>query len=98
VLSRSMPRRDDALLFKETMRERIPCVVIVAGGFGGMVAAKALRKRPAEVERTDRNSHHLFQPLLYQVAKAMVAPGQIESPIRSTLGNQENIVYILSPL
>ena len=59
------------------MGERIPRVVIVGGGFGGLAAAKALRKTPAEIILIDRTNHHLFQPLLYQVATSELAPGQI---------------------
>ena len=60
------------------MPEHLPRVVIVGGGFGGLAAAKALRRTPADVILIDRNNHHLFQPLLYQVATAVLAPGQIE--------------------
>ena len=77
------------------MREHSPTVVIVGGGFGGLAAAKALRKTPAEVVLIDRNNHHLFQPLLYQVATAVLGPGQIGSPIRSILRNQKNTTVIL---
>ena len=73
-------------------RERI---VIVGGGFGGLAAAKALRKTPAEITLIDRTNHHLFQPLLYQVATSVLAPGQIGSPIRGILRNQRNTTVIL---
>ena len=52
---------------------QLPQVVIVGGGFGGLAAAKALRKTPAKVILIDRTNHHLFQPLLYQVATSVVA-------------------------
>jgi len=61
------------------MRET-PRVVIVGGGFGGLAAAKALKHSPVEVILIDRTNHHLFQPLLYQVATSVLAPGQISSP------------------
>ena len=77
------------------MGERIPRVVIVGGGFGGLAAAKALRKTPAEIVLIDRTNHHLFQPLLYQVATSELAPGQIGSPIRGILRNQKNTTVIL---
>src|SRR5438309_4149793 len=77
------------------MRERVPRVVIVGGGFGGLAAAKALRKTPAEIILIDRTNHHLFQPLLYQVATSELAPGQIGSPIRGILRNQKNTTVIL---
>src|SRR5262252_3068379 len=72
-----------------------PRVVIVGGGFGGLAAAKALRKAPVEVILIDRTNHHLFQPLLYQVATAVLAPGQISSPIRGILRKQKNTTVIM---
>ena len=77
------------------MSETVPRVVIVGGGFGGLAAAKALRKTNAEVVLIDRQNHHLFQPLLYQVATAVLSPGQIASPIRGILRNQRNTTVIL---
>src|SRR5262249_3480576 len=77
------------------MSERIPRVVIVGGGFGGLAAAKALRKSQAQVFLIDRTNHHLFQPLLYQVATSVLAPGQIGSPIRGILGSQKNTTVIM---
>jgi len=77
------------------MDDRGPRVVIVGGGFGGLAAAKALRKTPARVLLIDRTNHHLFQPLLYQVATAVLAAGQIASPIREILGRQRNTTVIL---
>jgi NADH dehydrogenase FAD-containing subunit len=55
------------------MGDRIPHVVIVGGGFGGLAAAKALKNAPAHVTFIDRSNHHLFQPLLYQVATSVLA-------------------------
>src|SRR5467141_1834198 len=72
-----------------------PNIVIVGGGFGGLAAAKALRNTPAEIILIDRTNHHLFQPLLYQVATSVLSPSQIGSPIRGILRNQENTVVIL---
>jgi len=72
-----------------------PRIVIVGGGFGGLAAAKALRNAPAEVIVIDRSNHHLFQPLLYQVATSVLTPGQIGSPIRGILRNQKNTTVIL---
>ena len=77
------------------MRDTIPRVVIVGGGFGGLAAAKALKSAPAKVVLIDRTNHHLFQPLLYQVATSVLAPGQIGSPIRGILGRQPNTTVIL---
>jgi NADH:ubiquinone reductase (H+-translocating) len=70
-------------------------IVIVGGGFGGLAAAKALRNTSAEVTLIDRTNHHLFQPLLYQVATAVLSPGQIATPIRSILRDQGNTTVIL---
>jgi len=70
-------------------------IIIVGGGFGGLAAAKALRKARAQVLLIDRTNHHLFQPLLYQVATSVLAPGQIASPIRGILRNQKNITVVL---
>jgi NADH dehydrogenase FAD-containing subunit len=77
------------------MNERLPCVVIVGGGFGGLAAAKALKNSPVQVILLDRNNHHLFQPLLYQVAISLLTPGQIASPIRGIVGRQKNTMVIL---
>ena len=69
-----------------------PCkVVIVGAGFGGLSAATDLAKAGAEVTLVDRRNHHLFQPLLYQVATAGLAPTQIASPIRQILGRKPNV-------
>lgn len=66
-------------------------VVIVGAGFGGLSAASALARTGAEVTLVDRRNHHLFQPLLYQVATAGLAPTQIASPIRLILGRKPNV-------
>src|SRR5215470_12767998 len=70
-------------------------VVIVGGGFAGLSAAKALRKAPVQVVLIDRTNHHLFQPLLYQVAISALSPAQIAAPIRDVLGKQRNAMVIL---
>ena len=72
-----------------------PRIIIVGGGFGGLAAAKALRKTPAEVILIDRSNHHLFQPLLYQVATSVLTPAQIATPIRGILRKQKNTTVIL---
>ncbi|MGA0599822.1 NAD(P)/FAD-dependent oxidoreductase [Caulobacter sp. KR2-114] len=73
-----------------------PHVVIVGAGFGGLTAAKALAKAPVDITVIDRRNHHLFQPLLYQVATAGLAPNQIATPIRSILRDQENARVVLA--
>src|SRR5882672_192960 len=70
-------------------------VVIVGAGFGGLAAAKALRNTPVNIVLLDRTNHHLFEPLLYQVATSVLAPGQIASPIRGILRRQKNTTVIL---
>ena len=72
-----------------------PRVVIVGAGFGGLSAAKALRKADVRVTLVDRRNHHLFQPLLYQVATAGLSPGQIATPIRTVLRDQKNAEVVL---
>jgi NADH dehydrogenase len=68
-----------------------PRVVIVGGGFGGLTATKALARAPVHVTLVDRTNHHLFQPLLYQVASAGLSPADIASPIRSIVARQKNV-------
>jgi NADH:ubiquinone reductase (H+-translocating) len=70
-------------------------IVIVGCGFGGLFAAKALRRTPADVLVIDRNNYHLFQPLLYQVASAALAPADIAQPIRTILRTQSNARVML---
>jgi NADH dehydrogenase FAD-containing subunit len=77
------------------MTDHVPHIVIVGGGFGGLAAAKALAKAPAHVTLIDRNNHHVFQPLLYQVATSVLTPGQIGAPIREILAKKENVTVIL---
>src|SRR5258706_1852371 len=79
-----------------TEPEPRPRVVIVGGGFGGLSAAQALRSAPVELTVIDRNNHHLFQPLLYQVATAGLSPADICVPIRFTLRKQKNTEVLLA--
>lgn len=73
-----------------------PHVVIVGGGFAGLYAARSLRRAPVRLTVIDRRNHHLFQPLLYQVATAALSPGDIASPIRWILRRQRNVEVILA--
>jgi NADH dehydrogenase len=77
------------------MVTKAPLVVIVGGGFGGLAAAKALKCSAVGVLLIDRSNHHVFQPLLYQVATSVLAPGQIASPMRSLLARQANTSVML---
>src|ERR1051325_6914689 len=79
----------------DEQKSKRPRVVIVGGGFGGLAAAKALRKAPVQVILIDRTNHHLFQPLLYQVATSVLSPSQISSPIRGILRRQKNTTVIM---
>jgi NADH dehydrogenase len=72
-----------------------PQVVVVGGGFGGLEAAKALGGAPARVTLVDRRNHHLFQPLLYQVATAVLSPADIAQPIRAVLRDRANVEVLL---
>ena len=70
-------------------------VIIIGGGFGGLTAAKALKHSNKEIILIDKTNHHLFQPLLYQVATAALSPGDIAAPIRGILHNDKNIRVIM---
>lgn len=72
------------------MPKKIPHVVILGGGFAGLACARALRRARVRVTLVDRSNHHLFQPLLYQVATASLSPADIAMPIRAVLRRQEN--------
>jgi NADH dehydrogenase len=75
---------------------RLPKVVIIGGGFGGLYAARALRDAAVDVTVIDRTNHHVFQPLLYQVATATLAPTDIAAPIRWLLHSQRNTEVLLT--
>ena len=74
---------------------RRPRVVIVGGGFGGLHAAKSLARLPVDVTLLDRRNHHTFQPLLYQVALAVLSPADIAQPIRTIFRNQKNVEVLM---
>jgi len=77
------------------MTTQAPLVVIVGGGFGGLAAAKGSKRFGVNALLIDRSNHHVFQPLLYQVATSVLASGQIASPIRSLLAEQTNASVML---
>ena len=70
-------------------------VLIIGGGFGGLTAAKALKNADVEITLVDKTNHHLFQPLLYQVASAALSPADIAAPIRAILRKQKNVSVIM---
>ena len=77
------------------MADSLPRVVIVGGGFGGLNAAQKLAGEPVQITLLDRRNHHLFQPLLYQVATAGLSPSDIATPIRRVLRHQKNVEVLL---
>src|SRR5919112_4465203 len=83
------------MIDRETSRAR-PRVVIVGGGFAGLSAAKALGKAAVDVTVIDVTNHHLFQPLLYQVATATLAPSDITVPIRWVLRKHRNTEVLMA--
>lgn len=78
------------------MNTPAPHVVIIGAGFGGLTAAQALSRAPVNITIVDRTNHHLFQPLLYQVAMAGLSPADIAAPIRSILSRQKNVSVLLA--
>ena len=78
------------------MQQTRPHLVIIGGGFGGLEAARALRRAPVDITLIDRRNYHLFQPLLYQVATAALNPADIAYPIRSVLRKQRNVRVLLA--
>jgi NADH dehydrogenase len=75
--------------------QNTPRVLIVGAGFGGLYAARSLARQPVSVTVVDRRNHHVFQPLLYQVATAALSPGDIASPIRWILRRQQNVEVLM---
>jgi len=79
-------------LWSDSKNPNLPVVAIIGGGFGGLSAARALKDAPVQIILIDRTNHHLFQPLLYQVATAGLSPADIAKPIRSILRGQRNVI------
>src|SRR5499433_2668770 len=94
LLAETGPAKATAIV-AEPHRER-KRVVIIGGGFAGIAAARALRHADAEILLIDRRNHHIFQPLLYQVATAVLSPAEIAAPIRQLEVKQRNLSVILA--
>ena len=75
--------------------ENTPRVVVIGGGFGGLLAVRSLKHAPVKITLIDRRNFHTFQPLLYQVATAGLSPGEIAAPIRWILRGQKNVEVLL---
>jgi NADH:ubiquinone reductase (H+-translocating) len=94
TLEVSRPQETSSLSSDRELKR--PRIVIVGGGFAGVATAKALRHCDAEVILVDRRNHHIFQPLLYQVATAVLAPSEIAAPIRQLAQKQKNVSVMLA--
>src|ERR1700748_3029247 len=92
VLTKSFPEEKPPVTKAVPGKKR---VLIVGGGFGGIAAARALRRADVEITLIDRRNHHIFQPLLYQVATAVLAPSGIAAPIRQLAYMQKNVSVML---
>jgi len=90
------PRLDETTAVVDVPRPERKRVVIIGGGFAGIAAAHALRHADAEVVLIDRRNHHIFQPLLYQVATAILSPAEIAAPIRQFEVKQRNLSVLLA--
>src|SRR3979490_3450799 len=93
VLTKSFPQEKPPLT-KAVLRKKR--VLIVGGGFAGIAAARALKQTNVEIPLVDRLNHHIFQPLLYQVATAVLAPSEIAAPIRQLEAKQKNLSVLLA--
>src|SRR5215472_15967839 len=89
-------RADKATAVAEAPRQERKRVVIIGGGFAGIAAARALRRADVDVVLVDRRNHHIFQPLLYQVATAILSPAEIAAPIRQFEVKQRNLRVLLA--
>src|SRR5258705_10026277 len=91
----ALPRDSESLPKAGAPAERRKRIVIVGGGFAGIATARALKRCDADVVLIDRRNHHIFQPLLYQVATAVLAPSEIAAPIRQLAAKQKNLRVML---
>src|SRR6201988_764170 len=93
VLTKSFPQEKQPLTRPAPGKRR---VLIIGGGFAGIAAARALRRADVDVVLIDRRNHHIFQPLLYQVATAVLSPAEIAAPIRQLEVKQRNLSVLLA--
>src|SRR6476620_2990120 len=93
VLTKSFPQETPPVRKAVPDKKR---VLIVGGGFAGIAAARALKRSDVEITLIDRRNHHIFQPLLYQVATAVLAPSEIAAPIRQLEAKQKNLSVLLA--
>src|SRR6202049_2185813 len=93
VLTKSFPQEKPPVTKAVPGRKR---VLIIGGGFAGIAAARALKRTNVEITLIDRRNHHIFQPLLYQVATAVLAPSEIAAPIRQLEAKQKNLSVLLA--
>src|SRR4051794_23129355 len=82
--------------FSERSTGRRPHMIVVGAGFGGLEAVRTLAGAPVDITLIDRNNHHCFQPLLYQVATAVLSPADVAWPIRSLLRSQKNVTVLMA--
>ena len=93
ILTKSFPQETPPVTKAVPGKQR---VLIVGGGFAGIAAARALKRADVEITLVDRRNHHIFQPLLYQVATAVLAPSEIAAPIRQLEVKQKNLSALLA--
>ena len=95
VLTKSFPQEKPPVKKAAPDKKR---VLIVGGGFAGIAAARALKRANVEITLIDRRNHHIFQPLLYQVATAVLSPAEIAAPIRQLEAKQKNLSVLLAEI
>src|ERR1700730_11175066 len=95
-MSVALAESEKKLTVSDAPRVKQTRIVIIGGGFAGLAAAHALRHADAEVVLIDRRNHHIFQPLLYQVATAVLSPAEIAAPIRQLEAKQRNLSVLLA--
>jgi|SRR4051812_3072928 NADH dehydrogenase len=93
ILIKSFPQDKQSLTKASPDKRR---VLIVGAGFAGIAAARALKRTDVEITLIDRRNHHIFQPLLYQVATAVLSPSEIAAPIRQLEAKQKNLSVLLA--